>query len=155
MSVRYGPVEQDAQEWIVAATIATEVPPYPHGAFTAEMIPVSLRAVAEVIRNRASSPHFPDTAVEVVLQPRQFSAVCRDAYWTQAIAGKWCDTHVDNALDAWRYAVGEPAYDIAQGATHYFSPCSMKPVGSVPAWIQNMTEINIPSIDTTFFRWFR
>ena len=145
----------DCPDWVVAATIATEVPPVPQGVFTADMIPRARRAVAEVIRNRHTSGRFQPTPAEVVLAPRQFSAVCREDYWRRAVAGTWQPRHVMRSLDAWYAAVTDPTGDLADGATHYYSPISMVPKWSAPGWIQGMTEVRIPGISRDFFRWYK
>lgn len=138
-------------DWIVAATIATEIPPRPQGPFTREMIPVAIAAICDVIRNRVHDPRFPDTAVEVVLQPRQFSAVCREDYWRRAMAGLWEPSHMARCLEEWQH----PAeHATAPGATHYYSPVSMVPPDREPSWIHGMTEVPV-AVDKSYFRFFK
>ncbi len=142
------------RDYVVAAVIATEVPPVPIGGFTAEMIPLAIRGVCDVIRNRTRDPRFPNTAVEVVLEPGQFSAVCaKDPknLWRRAMAGTWFPPHVASCLAAWR----EVLVSVADGATHYYSPVEMHPPMSAPAWAAGMVEIPTPAIHPDYFRWFR
>lgn len=139
------------QDYLVAATIATEVPPTATTDFSADQIVLAIRAVCDVIRNRVASPLFPNTAVEVVLQPRQFSAVCREDYWRHALAGRWFPRHVASCLAAWRYA---PAPPVVPGALYYFSPISMEPVGREPTWLAGKTELIIPKLNPHYFRFF-
>lgn len=57
------------------------------------------KAVAAVVMNRVNSPRFPDTACEVVFQPRQFSFVgprlrpTDRGSWSRAVA--IANTHID------------------------------------------------------------
>lgn len=140
---------------IVAATIATEVPPFPEGSFTAAMILPAIECVAEVIRRRVASPGFPKTAVEVVLQPHQFSAVRLgndpDNYWLHALAGRWEPSHVQRCLVAWQ---SPPAADLVPGALWYYSPISMIPRDRVPPHVVGKREVLMPMIDPEWFRWF-
>lgn len=143
------------QDWIVAATMATEVPPAPAPGFPAKMIPLAIAAVAHVIRNRVASPLFPDTAVEVVLQPKQFSAVCRwvtgRSYWAEALAGRWFPRHVLRCLSAWQ----DPSQPTpVPGALYYYSPVSMVPRDAVPYWTVGKTEIPCPGLDPGWFRFY-
>ena len=141
----------DGQDWIVACVIATEVPPKSTGGFSAVMIPVAIQAVSDVIRNRAASGKFPDTAVEVVLQPKQFSAVCREDYWRKAMAGKWFPAHVAKCLAIWQ----NPGPPVAPGALYYYSPISMVPPMSAPGWAAKLTEVPAAGLDRTYFRFYR
>lgn len=138
------------RDYVVACVVATEVPPVPTGTFTADMIPTAIRAVCDVIRNRVADPRFPKTAVDVVLEPGQFSAVCRQDYWRKAMAGSWFPTHVAGALAAWR----ELLSPVAPGALWYYSPISMDPPDSAPSWAANRREIVVPGIDPEYFRFF-
>jgi len=140
------------QDYVVACTVATEVPPTPTTNFSAEMIVLAIRAVCDVIRNRVADAAFPNTAVEVVLQPRQFSAVCHDEYWRKALAGKWFPRHVASCLAAWRYVVAPP---VVPGALWYFSPISMEPPGREPTWLAGKEEIIVPKLNPHYFRFFK
>jgi hypothetical protein len=139
------------RDYLVAVTIATEVPPQPTGTFTREQIPLALRAVGDVIRNRAESGQFPSTPVEVVLQPKQFSAVCSETYWRRAAAGRWFSEHVDLALAFWQANLPP----LAPGALFYYSPISMLPPGSVPGWVTGKTEVTVPGLDRNYFRFYK
>ena len=139
------------RDYVVAVTIATEVPPAPTGEFTSDMIPLAMRAICDVIRNRVADSRFPKTPVEVVLQRNQFSAVCQQDYWRKAMAGTWFPEHVARCLDAWREPIW-PHYNARM--LWYFSPVSMIPPNSAPTWAAGRTEALIPGIDRQYFRWF-
>lgn len=152
MTIDANAIRADAANYLVACTIATEVPPRPEGTFTKPMIELAARAVAEVIRNRAADPHFPDSPVAVVLQHNQFSAVCREDYWRRAVAGNWFPAHVALCLQVWL----ETYYDlVAPGALYYYSPVSMQPPGSVPSWAGKLERVTTDKIDDNYFRFFK
>ncbi len=124
---------------------------------------IEKKAVASVIRNRVESPSFPDTYEDVVTQPYQFSALLksdpnRPAYENPARHARG-DSRSQKALNE----SVEAAYfallgtmDIAQGATLYYSPRSMKPAGALPKWdFSKLEEIIIPGVRSTHFRFFR
>jgi Cell Wall Hydrolase len=138
-------------DWIIAATIATEVPPLPKGPFTAAMIPIAIRAVSDVIRNRAASLAFPSNPVLVVLQHNQFSAVCREEYWQKALAGEWQPQHVLRCLREWQ----TPQAPVAPGALYYYSPVSMVPPGREPSWVKTLTRVPVAGLDESYFRFFK
>ena len=140
------------QDWIVACVVATEVPPKPTGNFTAPMIPLAIRAVCDVIRNRVGDARFGDNAVSVVLQPKQFSAVCREPYWRDAMAGKWFPHHVQQCLEVWQ---DNPTGNVVPGAKWYYSPISMVPRWSEPSWVKGLTEVTVEGLDTAYFRFYR
>lgn len=142
------------REYVVAVVMATEVPPVPQAEFTAEMIPLALRAVANVIRNRTVRPGFPEDPVSVVLAPKQFSAVCREPYWRDAMAGRWQPNHVRTALQVWR-ASAIDRVSLVPGATHYYSPISMIPRGSSPTWAAGMDEVLVPGLSREYFRFYK
>lgn len=141
----------EGQDYVVACVIATEVPPVPQGSFTNDMIPLALRCVADVIRNRVASPDFPHTAVEVVLQKNQFSAVCREDYWRRAMAGLWQPRHVDLAMKIWQ--ARQPT--VVPEALWYYSPISMVPKDSEPSWLSGKTEVLVPTLSREYFRFYR
>jgi len=142
-------VSEAGRDYIVACVIATEVPPLATGTFTNAMIPLAIQAVCDVIQNRAASPGFPDDPVSVVLQPKQFSAVCREEYWRQAMAGMWFPRHVAMCLGYWQTAPA-PSMD----ALWYYSPISMEPPGRVPSWVEGKTEVLIAGLDREYFRFY-
>jgi len=159
-----------AEEWIVAVTIATEVPPTPtksvnsQETFTAAMIMAAQQAVAEVILTRARDPRFPHSAAGVVLQPRQFSAVMRGLtaaalghkdIWLEGMAGEWFPQHVEECLSTWRRVAAGKATPLVKGATHYYSPVSMKPPLSAPSWVSPMTPVVCAGVSSDYFRFFR
>jgi len=141
-----------AMDYLVAVTIATEVPPRPTGNFTEPMIDLAIRAVAEVIRNRAADPHFPDTEAAVVLQARQFSAVCREDYWRRAICGDWFPAHVERCLRIWHEI---PIRSVVPGACWYYSPISMVPPFRVPDWAKALVEVPLEGMHADYFRFYR
>jgi spore germination cell wall hydrolase CwlJ-like protein len=142
---------RDGQDYVVAVTIATEVPPEPTGTFRASMVPIAIQAVADVIRARVRDPRFPNTPVEVVLQPKQFSAVCRQVYWRRAMAGEWFPGHVATCLAIWK--ADRPP--VAPGALWYYSPVSMVPPGREPSWAAEKTAVYVEHLDPYYFRFFR
>jgi len=160
-----------AEEWIVAATIATEVPPSPMQSsnskdmFTAAMILAAQQAVAEVIANRLAHPSFPKTAVGVVLQPKQFSGTMRGLpipqsrdIWADALAGLWFPTHVSECLAAWRRVVemNRTGHDgrLVPGALYYYSPVSMSPPFRIPTWAAGKTVVVCERISPDYFKWY-
>lgn len=144
-------MSQEGQDFVVAAVIATEVPPFPKDDFTAAMIPLARQAVGDVIRNRVADGRWGNTAVEVVLAPRQFSAVCSQDYWRKALAGKWCPDHVASCLASWQ----NPGDTLAPSALFYYSPVSMNPPMSSPSWAAGKTEVLVDGLSRDFFRFYR
>lgn len=144
-------MSQAGRDYVVAVVIATEVPPLATGTFTVAMIPLAIHAVCDVIRNRVASHGFPDDPVSVVLQPKQFSAVCREEYWRHAMAGHWFPNHVAACLTAWQY----PEPPIAAGALWYYSPVSMDPPGREAPWVPGKTEVLVPGLDREYFRFYK
>lgn len=163
-----------AQDMLVAATIATEVPPNPVTTppstvpFTAAMIIAAQQAVAEVIYNRTQDPRFPNTPAGVVLQPKQFSAVMRGLsaaalghkdIWAGALAGTWCPDHVAECLNAWRIvksnSVATPVVPVVPRALYYYSPVSMRPAMSKPSWAARLTVIPCSAIAADYFTFYR
>lgn len=159
-----------AAEWLVAVTIATEVPPKPvkspHSSveFTAAMIPKAIRAVAEVIKNRAGRMGFPKTPLGVVLAPRQFSGVMRGVpaaalghrdIWLDAVVGEWMTEHVSKCLYEWRRVLAGPEVQTVPGVTHYYSPVGMLPPMKAPSWAASMIEVPLAGVAPDYFRWFK
>lgn len=154
----------------MAVTIASEVPPIPrkspHSAdeFTQTMIDLSIRAVAEVIANRAASPKFPSTPLGVVLQPKQFSGVLRGLsvsstghrdYWVDAVTGNWFPNHVSKCLHEWRRLRRGNTVAVVPGALYYYSPVGMLPPHRVPSWVAELEPVDSPGIAPDYFRFFR
>jgi len=144
-----------AADYLVAVTIATEVPPRPTDVFTADMIDPAIRAVCEVIHNRTADPHFPDSPVAVVLQPKAFSADCKQDYWFRAVAGSWLPRHVARCYDTWMESSVKPWTPLVRGAVYYFSPVNMNPRGAEPKWMKGLEEVVFPAVSNWYFRWFR
>lgn len=157
-----------AADWLIAATIATEVPPRPVVRrdiageivrFSEDMIAPAVCCVAEVIRNRVADPQFPNTALAVVWygappndgRASAFSAVGSE-YWWRAVEGLWFPEHVEYCLDIWLH----PSQTrLADGALYYYSPVSMVPPYREPRWAARLTEIAVPQVDANYFRWFK
>lgn len=144
-------IPQDGKDWIVAATIATEVPP-PGGKLPDEQVHLAIQAVCNVIRGRSHDPRFPHDPVLVVLQPKQFSAVGVEDYWRKACAGLWFPDHVQACLAEWRNMPPSPT---AAGALWYYSPISMVPPDSAPGWVFGKDEIVVNGLDREFFRFYK
>lgn len=141
----------DGRRYIVAAVVATEVPP------TAPL--AEFKAVIDVMRNRAASGRWGGAnlsrtswaaLVHVVLAPHQFSAVCNADYWRAALAGEWQAAHVERCY----YLLGEGWPDTTDGATHYYSPIGM-PAHRVPDWAAAMREVRPDGVRPEFFRFFK
>lgn len=162
-------LKRAAEEWLVAATVATEVPAndinnqYSSATFTKTMIDPSIRAVCEVIRNRTEHSSFPNSALEVVLQPVQFSAVMRGLstaalghrdIWRDAVAGEWAPEHVERCLRMWR-TVRDTSVQLVPGVLWYYSPVSMRPPHREPTWAASKHEVIVPNIAVDYFRWYK
>lgn len=162
-------LREATEEWLVAATIATEVPPRPTTnpnskvPWTAEAIPQAIRAIAEVMYARSRTPGFPSMPLGVVLQPKQFSAVLRGVMlgalghrdiWIEAVCGTWFPDHVSRCLAEWR-RVQRSTERIAGGALYYYSPVGMLPKGSAPAWADGKVIVPVPGIPLDWFSFFR
>jgi len=144
----------DPRDYIVACVMATEVPPVPtkDGLFTDAMIIPALQAVKDCIMARMIDSQFPRTAVGVVMEKGQFSAVCREDYWVRALEGSWAPDHVARALMVWENSMPQ----VAPGALFYFSPCSMVPRDTLPGWdFTKLVEIETPAINKEYFRFFK
>jgi hypothetical protein len=150
-----------AQDFITACVVATEVPPKGDGIFTDAMVPLSIQAVCEVIRNRVKDFRFPNTAIEVVLQPHQFSAVHLDqdashdwklGIFARTLSGLWHPDHVQRCLAEWQNPTNP---SLVGGATFYYSPVSMSPSGRIPDWVSGLTEVVVPQINNLYFRFYR
>lgn len=165
-------VQHNAEDWIVAATIATEVPPSPVQSsaskemFTSAMILAAQQAVAEVIANRLAHPNFPKSASGVVLQPKQFSGTLRGLQagkgrdiWADAVAGLWFPAHVQECYQAWQRVLEarRTSHDTAlvTGALYYYSPVSMAPPFRVPTWVSGLQSVPCERISSDYFRWYR
>ncbi len=148
---------QSTRDILVAATIATEVPPVHRRdeilgityEFTTEMIPLAIAAVADVIAGRVLNHRFPNDPVAVVLQPKQFSGVGKD-YWIRAISGHWFPQHVGACLDEWHR---QRSYEL--GALWYYSPVSMIPPMSSPPWVMRLHEVLVPGLSKDYFRFYK
>lgn len=141
MTPEFKKIQQTGKDYLVAVVLATEVPPNsPDEEF---------RAVLDVMRNRAK--FWGLSLVEVVLAPKQFSAVCHEAYWRKACAGLWVPSHVERSFE-WTQRDWS---DTVDGATHYFSPITMKPEGTVPSWAASMTEVFPVGVRLEYFRFFK
>lgn len=166
-------VQSNTEDWIVACTIATEVPPSPvrsaasQEMFTSAMILAAQQAVAEVIWNRLATPGYPKTAAGVVLQPKQFSGTLRGLpapkngkdMWADAIAGTWFPQHVRECYVAWRRVIemNRTGHDLrlVPGALYYYSPVSMEPAFKEPSWLPGLKLVPCESVSSDYFRFYR
>jgi hypothetical protein len=136
---------------------------------TESNLPHEWPAVLQVILNRVASPRYPDTIEEVILQRKQFS---RFNPWTTV--KKWSPdkvAHVYRELvradvfhqkidplllvyaqdcrveEAGRYQERTPwrvVSDVSPDTLHYYSPVSMVPKGSAPAWAPTAKRLYTP-----------
>jgi spore germination cell wall hydrolase CwlJ-like protein len=88
----------------------------------ARSVPDAYTAILEVIHNRVQDSRWPNTASEVILQPRQFSSFNEDdpnsvLYPTPRRPADW-QAWLD-ALEALEAAI--PAESLTDGANHYHS----------------------------------
>jgi len=132
--------QEIGQLYIVAVTVATEVPP--------DAPAEEAMAVIDVIRNRAKMTGR--SLVEIVLAKNQFSAVCREDYWRKAMAGKWLPKHVEKCMDLLKMEWP----DTTNGATYYYSPISMIPKWSAPSWAERFIEREVPGVRKDYFRFY-
>lgn len=107
--------------------------------------PAEMEAVAWVIRHRAASERFPDTIPAVVGEEWAFTPVMR---------GLPEPTDTARSI-ARRVLLAPPEADPVQGATHFYSPRSMRPKWSVPRWARRYREVRMPEIPPRRFRFFR
>jgi hypothetical protein len=143
---------------LIAATIASEVPPPGTTKFTPDQIALARLLVAEVIHARALSQkwgHAGD-AYAVITARLQFSAVLREEYWFKAVLGDWFPGHVDACAAAWDQ-VNAPNYSfkLPTSVLNYYSPISMKPAGAVPPWVPGLVEVTVDGLDRDYFRFYR
>ena len=141
---------------LVAATIASEVPPPGTTKFTPDQIALARLLVAEVIYHRVKFLKWGDTAYAVITARLQFSAVLREEYWFNAVLGKWFPGHVDACAAAWAQ-VNAPGYSFKLPALtlNYYSPVSMVPPGTVPPWVAGLVEVPVAGLDRDYFRFYR
>lgn len=97
-------------------------------------------AVMLVVRNRLSKPaRFGSTYKSVCLQPRQFSCWNPDDPNRVYLLGM--DRAAPLTVETRRLAqavMDGVILDFTRGATHYYSPHSMKPMGAIPAWAKGV-----------------
>lgn len=127
-----------------------------------------------VIRNRVESPRFPNTYEGVILQPKQFSAFnpyttgavrshwppeMRQAYAERVfddVSGYRCrlllaSVHLaEKVLNLPRHPPRqeetlEPDNGLSSDVLHYYSPVSMEPPGSAPAWAKSAKRLFTPA----------
>jgi hypothetical protein len=111
--------------------------------------------IAQVIANRASSKRYPNSLRDVIRQPMQFSAFNETIKLAdlQAFRGVFERhvkpvgvVHYSHALDWAVDWVG--ALVISEAITlstlHYWSPVSMRPRGSRPAWAKTAKRLYTP-----------
>lgn len=124
--------------------------------------------ISEVIDNRVLSPRYPNSVRDVVLQPKQFSAfnawtgkkTTATAIGYRGLYNEVFDAHVgDAALLAlavedvicafgwgrWgKHGVIVDPVEFPSSVLHYYSPISMKPKGSAPAWAKQAKRLFTP-----------
>lgn len=103
------------------------------------------RMIAWVIRNRVESRHFPGTPRRVVREPMQFSSMI----------GPDPDATPAAIRAARGVLAAPPEADPTRGATHFYSPRSMRPEGTAPRWASALEEVRVPGIDPYRFRFFK
>jgi len=137
-------VKLGAPDYIVACTIATEVPPdAPSSEF---------KAVTDVIKNRAKDGRWGNKTINVVLAKNQFSAVCREQYWKDALTGDWLPSHVERCYSF----LTSGGKDSTDGSLYYFSPVSMVPRGTLPKWdFDKLEEVHVDGVRPEYFRFFK
>lgn len=108
-------------------------------------------AVMDVIINRAAKGYRGTTVKEVCLFPGQFScwspkggkenheALLDMAHRALGVASLVPSRLYEETQYLARFAVEKLLVDITHGATHYYSPLSMVPRGSVPPWAKGKT----------------
>ncbi|HKV10722.1 MAG TPA: cell wall hydrolase [Thermoanaerobaculia bacterium] len=116
--------------------------------------------IAWVIRNRVESARYPETYRGVVLQPKQFSYFnaltagpenrSLELIWTEAMKGYAGDIyrrHSEELTACARAVIQAPNWRRPFGpdVMHYYSPISMKPRGSAPAWAPKAKRLFTPS----------
>lgn len=134
-------MHDEAKQYIIAAVVATEVPP--------DAPEEEFKAVIDVIRNRAGRSTL-NKQVRVVLAKNQFSAVCREDYWRKALSGDWLPNHVTRCLEL----VKQDWPDTTDGAMYYYSPISMIPKWSSPPWAERFIEREVNGVRKDYFRFY-
>ena len=121
------------------------------------------RHVAHVIDNRVQHPSFPDTPREVILDCHgQYCAFSAFNY-NRDTRYRYLNLTLDTAPDPQKYrqyrrvarrVLRETERDPTQGATHFYSPRSMRPAYSAPQWVYHYERVDT-SIPTHRFRFYR
>lgn len=108
-----------------------------------------------VIRGRVASPRYPDTYEAVILQPSQFSAF--NGYGDRGSRRVIFDTEArrfhaseilaaaDLAAEIVKAPASERPGEITTQTLHYYSPVSMVPKGSKPAWAKSAKRLYTPA----------
>lgn len=132
---------KNPEDWLALVTV------------TESNLPHEYAYLQWVMRNRVESPRFPDTYRDMLMQPRQFSALNRWCSDRNQIKGQLQPDEIWRLLFASRDAVErEKLFPLALACAkevlaaprwrapfdpevlHYYSPQSMIPKGAVPAW---------------------
>jgi N-acetylmuramoyl-L-alanine amidase len=117
-------------------------------------------AVMDVITNRAAKGYRGKTVKEVCLFPGQFScwspkggkenheALLEMAHRALRLSSKGPSFPIERTSMLYeeteylaRFAIEKLIVDITNGATHYYSPLSMVPRGTVPPWARGKTPV--------------
>lgn len=120
------------------------------------------------IRNRVLSLRYPNLYEAVILSRKQFSyfnqfeylGADRDRIYAAALKGYagdssgWPENDLVQAENCAKEVISSPRWKAPfhNDVMHYYSPISMKPVGSKPAWITSAKRLITPSgVDPTRF----
>lgn len=106
--------------------------------------PEGWAAVANVLRNRAADPRWPEQIAEVALQPKQFSAWNSGAGGNDLVNRYGPDDSLYQRVGAVvDHVLSGQGQDNTGGATHYYSPAGMRALvnqgaqsNTLPNWLQ-------------------
>lgn len=117
--------------------------------------------IAWSIRNRVLSSRYPNLYESVILSRKQFSyfnqfenlGADRVKIYDAALKGYagdssgWSENNLKEAEACAREVISSPRYKAPFhiDVMHYYSPISMKPAGSKPAWISSAKRLITPS----------
>jgi len=120
-----------------------------------------------VVRNRIASKRYPNTFQGVITQPRQFSYLNQfnhlandEAIYEAAIDGYagdmegWGENNLDKAVNCAYHVLGLPRYraPFSHNTFWFWSPISMRPKGSDPAWSKDLRIFTLDGIDPQRFK---
>jgi hypothetical protein len=128
--------------------------------------PHEWRFIMWAVRNRVEARRWSTTYAGVITQNKQFSYFNdyqhledEDAIFAAAVDGYAGDSSgdncLDNAVECARSVIAAPRWSapFSPKVDHFWSPISMRPVGSEPKWASAMYKIFTPcGIDSWRFR---